>query len=176
MAEPQKLSPLGRAHVPGRRKNAHGKVGVRLSHRLPDRLVQLQAWPDTVDAVRAMLPDDATAMATGPGRWLVDGGTGAPVEVDAQAGATTDLTHARVVFRVEGERAGWLIATGFPLDVHIDAWPVGETKLSRLHHDVGATIRREAVDAFEIYVFTSFARSFWEWMETVAAEVGYEAA
>ena len=180
MAEPAKVSPLGAGHGKGRHPNHEGAVGLTLSHRLPDALVQVQAWPDTIDAVRDALPGDAMAMATGPGRWLLDGDAGL-VEaleraVPIDRGAVTDLTHARTVFRVEGERAAWLVAAGFPLDVHLGAWPVGETKLSRLHHDIGATIRRDGETAFELYVFTSFARSFQEWMETVAAEVGYEIA
>ena len=177
---PDKTSPLGPAFSSGRFPAHDGDVGVTLSHRLPDGLVQAQAWPDTVADVERAFEGRGVAMATGPGRWLIEGGADLEAAlrgaIPAEMGAVTGLTHARTVFMIEGQEAAWIVACGFPLDVHPDAWPVGETRVTRLHHDIGVTLRRDRTDAFTAYVFTSFARSFWHWLTTVAAEVGYEAA
>ena len=177
---PHKVSPLGAAFVTGRFPAHDGDVGVTLSHRLPDGLVQVQAWPDAVGAVERAAHEAGVAMATGPGRWLIEGGADLATtlrdRVDPGQGAVTDLTHARVAFVIEGGEAAWLVACGFPLDVHPEAWPVGVTKQSRLHHDMPVTLRRDREDAFTAYVFTTFARSFWHWLTSVAAEGGYEVA
>ncbi|MEP0941945.1 MAG: sarcosine oxidase subunit gamma family protein [Rhizobiaceae bacterium] len=170
----EKTSPLKELAAP------HvGSDQVVLYERLCDSLVQVQAWPDTVAKVEAVLGKlkDVTCMASGPGRWLID----APSDgldqklrktIPAEMGAVTGLTHGRVVVSVSGEKAAWVLASGIALDFHLDAFPVGATKLSH-HHEIGLTIHRTGENSFDLYVFTSLVRSFWHWLETASAEVGY---
>jgi methylglutamate dehydrogenase subunit D len=42
-----------------------------------------------------------------------------------------------------------------------------------LHHDIHANIQRIDDETFDIYVFRTFARSFWQTLGHAAEEVGY---
>jgi sarcosine oxidase subunit gamma len=170
----EKISPLQELATP------HiGSDAVVLSERLCDSLVQVQAWPETVAKVGEVLAKlkDVTRMESGPGRWLIE----APVEgleqklrksIPAELGAVTGLTHGRVVVTISGEKASWVLASGIALDFHLDGFPVGTTQLSH-HHEIGLTIHRTSEDSFDLYVFTSLVRSFWNWLESASSEVGY---
>ena len=61
------------------------------------------------------------------------------------------------------------------LDFALPAFPVGKG-CSVNHHDVFAQIQRTGPDAFDLYVFRSFARAFWTSLCHAAEEVGYEVA
>ena len=45
---------------------------------------------------------------------------------------------------------------------------------STAHHDIFALIQRSGADQFDLYVFRSFARSFWTALCHASEEVGYE--
>ncbi|MEL7274188.1 MAG: sarcosine oxidase subunit gamma family protein [Pseudomonadota bacterium] len=157
-------------------------VGLTLEDRLPASLVQVQAWPDTVSNVEKAIIEtagtDATIMPSGPGRWLIETDEERLEEVLRGAiatdmGAVADLTHGRVVVTLSGEKAIWVLASGFALDFSLKAFPVGDTRLSH-HHELSATILRTGENTFDLYVFTSYARGFWHWITNAAREVGYE--
>jgi len=121
--------------------------------------------------------EEAIIMPSGPGRWLVDS-EDAQLEnylvkmLPNKLAAVTGLTHSRVVVRVQGEKTTWLLASGVALDFHISAFPVGDVRMSH-HHEIGLTLHRLGEDDFELYLFTSFARPFWEWICKTAEEVGF---
>ncbi|MDD9910513.1 MAG: sarcosine oxidase subunit gamma [Ahrensia sp.] len=189
----EKVSPLHALAEPGRFGDTSGEPGVGLSERLCDSLVQVQAWPDSISALKkavksvtgaSIKPGNAVAtkgdvvlMSTGPGRWLVEDETD-DLEVrlrkaiGADIGAVTALTHARTVVSISGERCEWVLASGIALDFSADAFPVGTAKLSH-HHEIGLTIHRTGDQAFDLYVVTSMVRSFWGWIARASAEVGY---
>ena len=172
---PEKLSPLQDLATP---HTGEGKV--ELSERLCDSLVQVQAWPDSMDAVEMHLEGlkgDPTIMPTGPGRWLVEDAEEGLEDIlrsiiVADVGAVTGLTHARVVVSITGEKAEWVLASGIALDFDRSAFAVGSTQVSH-HHEIGLTIHRTGEQSFDLYVFTSLARSFWQWITRAASEVGY---
>ena len=172
---PEKLSPLNDLAMP-----RSGPNTVTLSERLCDSLVQVQAWPDSVGKVAKHikgLKGELRVMETGPGRWLIEGPEPDLEEVlragiDSSLGAVTDLTHGRVVVSISGAKANWVLASGIALDFHTDAFPVGKTCLGH-HHEIGLTIHRVGVDSFDLYVFTSLVRSFWQWAEIASNEVGF---
>jgi len=188
---PDRISPLHDLAVPKQPEN--GVFGVELSERLCDSLVQVQAWPKTLPRLRRAITqvtgvkpksgqavgakDEILIMPTGPGRYLLEDGS-EDLEarlreaIGSDIGAVTGLTHGRVVVTIQGEKAAWVLATGIAIDFHPAAFPVGEVLLTH-HHETGLCIHRTREDAFELYVFTSFARSFWGWITRAADEVGY---
>ena len=88
-------------------------------------------------------------------------------------GTVTDLSHGRTAIRIAGPKAEWVLAKFFAIDFALPAFPVGAGR-STTHHDVFAQIQRTGVDQFDIYVFRSFARSFWKALCHASEEVGYE--
>lgn len=174
---PLKISPLQHVATP---RLATGEVGVTLSHRLCTSLTQVQSWPGTTEAAKKAIDrlakEDTLVMPTGPGRWLIDSENEGMEAVLRKAlppknAATTGLTHARVVINVSGKKAEWVLASGIALDFSLSAFPVTETRLSH-HHEIGLTIHRLGEESFDLYVFTSFARGFWHWIERAGQEVG----
>ncbi len=193
----ERLSPLAPVYRPGSHGNFEDGVGVALSEVAPASIVQLAAWQGQekklIDAIRKVvglsLPDGAGAGAANgakaafgiaPGKFLVSDETEDLAAAFAKAvtpavGTVTDLSHGRTVIRIEGPEAEWVLAKLFAIDLSLPAFPVGAGR-STAHHDVFAQIQRSAAEQFDIYVFRSFARSFWNALCHSAAEVGYEVA
>lgn len=191
------LSPLAPVYAPGRHGNVTGSAGVTLSEVQPGSIVQAAAWPGQDTALRAAitkltnakLPDGAgsgVATKTGavfgfaPRRYLVvteeDGlATRLAEVVTEEVGTVTDLSHGRTVLRVAGPRAEWVLAKLFAVNFSAAAFPVGKA-ISTNHHEVFAQIQRTGAAQFDLYVFRSFARSFWQTLCHAAEEVGYEVA
>jgi sarcosine oxidase subunit gamma len=191
----ERLSPLAPVYRPGPHGNFEHGVGVALSEVAPVAIVQVAAWPGAekkvIDAIRKVtglaVADGAgagiaeggrAAFGIAPGKFLVSDETDDLASRFAKAvtpaiGAVTDLSHGRTVIRIEGPDAGWVLAKLFAIDFALPAFPVGAGR-STAHHDVFAQIQRSAAEQFDIYVFRSFARSFWKTLCDAAAEVGYE--
>lgn len=194
MVEP--LSPLGAAWAPGR-FGAAGTAGVRLSEQQPGSIVQVAAWPGrdaaAIEAIRAAtglalearpgagaVGEAAAAFGFAPGRFLVadeaeDRFAALLDALPADAGTLLDLSHGRTVLRVEGAKAGWVLSKLFGIDFSPAAFPPGDGRATA-HHDVSALIQRTGEGRFDLYVFRSFARSFWKTLCHAAAETGYEVA
>jgi len=113
-----------------------------------------------------------------PGKFtVVDEAEGLAVavtrDVTPAIGTVTDLSHGRTAIRIAGPKAEWVLAKFFAIDFALPAFPVGAGR-STTHHDVFAQIQRTRADQFDIYVFRSFARSFWKALCHASEEVGYE--
>lgn len=191
------LSPLAPVYETGRHGNAANGAGVTLSEVQPGSIVQAAAWPGQDATLRAAIakltnaklpdaPGAGVATKTGavfgfaPGRYLVvteqEGLAQRLAEVVSEAtGTVTDLSHGRTVLRVAGPRAEWVLAKLFAIDFSAKAFPVGKA-ISTNHHEIFAQIQRSDTDQFDLYVFRSFARSFWQTLCHAADEVGYEVA
>lgn len=125
-----------------------------------------------------MSTPNATLSGFAPGSWLVadrkEGiATALAKAIAHDDGAVTRLTHGRTVLRVEGRRAEWVLSKLFAVDFARDVFAVGDA-VSTSHHDVFAQIQRVDDCAFDLYVFRSFARSFFTALCHAAEEVGYE--
>ncbi|MBK8457719.1 MAG: sarcosine oxidase subunit gamma [Phyllobacteriaceae bacterium] len=188
-------SPLGTAFKPGRHGKPDGAPGVIVCERKPATIVQVAAFSGRETAVREALVKAAGLKLNGkpgagvvngsragfgvaPGRWLIaddkEGLAGSFAKAIAhEDGAVTRLTHGRSVFRIEGPRAEWVLAKLFAVDFSPEAFPVGDA-VSTTHHDVFAAIQRVGENAFDLYVFRSFARSFFETLVRAGEEVGCE--
>lgn len=193
MAEP--LSPLAPVWKPGSHGNFAAGVGVVLSETRPGSIVEAAAWygeerkliASIRKATGLSLPDGAGAgtyaggkgaFGIAPGRFLVvDQAEGLAARlreaVAADTGTVTDLSHGRTAIRIAGPKAKWVLSKLFAIDFALPAFPVG-SGVSTVHHDIFAQIQRTGEDAFDIYVFRSFARSFWKMLGHGAEEVGYE--
>lgn len=189
------LSPLAPVLRPGRHALADHSVGVTLAETQPGSIVQLAAWRGEegalIAAIRGVtglaLPDGAgggvaaetkAAFGFAPGKFLVadqDEGLAASFAgtVASGTGTVTDLSHGRTAIRIAGPKAEWVLAKFFAVDFSLTAFPLG-SGVSTMHHDIFAQIQRTAADQFDIYVFRSFARSFWNSLCHASEEVGYE--
>ncbi len=191
----EQLSPLAPVWKPGSHGNFADSVGVVLSETRPGSIVQVSAWHGQEKGLMAAikkatglsLPDGAGggvfkdgkgAFGIAPGRFLVvdqvEGlearlGTAVPAGI----GTVTGLSHGRTAIRISGPKAEWVLAKFFALDFSLTAFPIGAGR-STAHHDIFAQVQRTDADAFDIYIFRSFARAFWISLGHAAEEVGYE--
>lgn len=188
-------SPLGDAYSPGPHALRGGVPGVVLSEVSRGSIVQV-AWfaggePAIVEALRSfaglaieagskagVLADSRAAFGFAPGKLLIaDDAEGLAdslyERIPASTGSVTDLSHGRVIFRISGPKAGWVLPKFFAIDFSVQAFPVGRG-IATAHHDVFALIQRTSADQFDLYVFRSFARAFWTALCHASEEVGYE--
>lgn len=191
----ERVSPLEPAYRHGIHGRADGAPGVTLEEIQPGSIVQLACWPGKFaalqDAVKAVTKLDlpvgpgagtfgqqGRAFGIGPNRVLVAGESEDwPAQFAAALpvadGSVTDLSHGRTAIAVSGARVAWVLAKLYAIDVSPAAFPVGRG-IATTHHDVFTQMQRTADDRFELYVFRSFARSFWKTLRHAAEEVGYE--
>ncbi|ESY85154.1 sarcosine oxidase subunit gamma [Mesorhizobium sp. LNHC220B00] len=193
MAERQ--SPLEPEFHVGSHGNFERGVEILLTETRPGSIVQLAAWPGEekklMEAIRTVtglaLPDGAgggssdgvkAVFGSAPGKFTVtDEAEGLAIAltkaVTPAIGTVTDLSHGRTAIRIAGPKAEWVLSKFFAIDFALPAFPVGAGR-STMHHDVFAQIQRTGTDQFDIYVFRSFARSFWKALCHASEEVGYE--
>lgn len=192
----EKLSPLGDAFRPGSHGDFADGTGVALSEAAFGSIVEAACWPGREKALIAAvrkatglsLPDGAGAgvvkgaragFGIGPGRILLrdeaEGLTsGLRATVTVETGTVTDLSHGRCAFRIAGPKAEWVLAKLYAIDFALPAFPLHAGRATA-HHDILTQIQRTGDDAFDLYVFRSFARSFWTTLGHAADEVGYVA-
>jgi sarcosine oxidase subunit gamma len=176
-------------------RHGQGALGVALAEVAPGSIVQLAAWRGQESALIAIikdttglaLPDGAgggvathtkAAFGFAPGKFLVvdqDEGLAAVLAkaVTSETGTVTDLSHGLTSIRIKGPRAEWVLGKFFAVDFSLPALPLG-SGLSTVHHDIFAQIQRTGADGFDVYIFRSFARSFWNALVHASEEVGYE--
>jgi len=192
---PERLSPLEPVYHPGSHGNFEHGIDVILSETRPGSILQVAAWPgeekrliDAIGKVTGLtLPDGAGGGASNGGRAAFGFAPGKFTVVDEAEslatafagvitpaiGTLTDLSHGRTAIRIAGPKAEWVMAKFFAIDFALPAFPLGAGR-STNHHDVFAQIQRSSADQFDIYVFRSFARSFWKALCHASEEVGYE--
>ena len=193
MVEP--VSPLEPVYRPGSHGNFSDGVGITFREMRPGSIVELAAWPGKTAAMLkavksatglsvANVPCAGAVSGTrnafniAPGRFLVvtqaDGLSGKLTgSIDESTGTFTDLSHGRTAIRVSGTRSEWLLAKFFAVDFGPENFAVG-SGVSTVHHDIFAAIQRTGDEQFDIYVFRSFARSFFKALCHAAEEDGYE--
>ena len=191
----ERLSALEPVYQPGSHGNTAEGAGVVLTETQPGSIVQVAAWPgeerNAIAAIAAVagltLPDgagagialeDKAAFGFAPGRFMVvadaeDLASRLSQAIGIEAGTVTDLSHGRTAIRIAGPEAEWVLAKLFAIDFSLPAFPIGAGR-STSHHDFFAQIQRTGPEAFDLYVFRSFARSFWHELCRAAEEVGYE--
>ncbi len=193
MVEP--VSPLEPLWTPGRHGNPAADAGVTLSETRPGSIVQATAFPGEEKALRTAIsgtlgltvPDapgagaikeTVSAFGTGPGRYLIIDQVEGLAErltqaIDSEIGTVIDLSHGRTAIRIAGPKAEWVLSKLFAIDFAVGTFPE-EAGCSTAHHDIFTTIQRTGAEQFDLYVFRSYARSFWRTLCHASEDVGYQ--
>lgn len=126
-----------------------------------------------------------TALWLGPRSWLLVAGRSLPPEHPLAAGtqacdatiqaggALFDVTAARIGWRLTGPLATTVLSSGCPLDLHLQAFPVGHCAQTLFGH-VGALLVRHGAEDFTMLVARSYARGVWAALCATGAQHGYE--
>ena len=192
------LAPLGLAAnaIP----LSQAQAAVRLSEVVPGRQLNLRADPGNVALLAgvekqlgAALPETPNRVASssgvnalwlGPDEWLLVFEDDAAKTIRkleklcAKHGASlTDVSDARGVVRVAGERARDVLAKGCSLDLHERGFEAGscaqstialcQVVLQRLPDDGAGPV-------YQLYAGRSFAIYLWEWLTDASLEYGLE--
>jgi methylglutamate dehydrogenase subunit D len=178
-----RASALGEIHKIGTFGNLTNGVGVILSETFFDFTAEIAAFPSSIQTVEKVIGaanakvKTSLAFKIASNRWLVAGTpdfrTALETKLSEQDGTITDLTHGRSAFVVSGSKAEWVLPKLFAVDFSLKAFPE-HTGLATMHHDTFTQIYRSHAQTFDIFVFRSFARSFWQTLRHAAAETGYE--
>ncbi|EDP64744.1 sarcosine oxidase, gamma subunit [alpha proteobacterium BAL199] len=131
--------------------------------------------PGTVAAV-----DDRAILWLGPDEWLIVTPTGDETALRAALDAalaglrasTVDVSDNYTTIRIGGPKARWVLAKGWPVDLHPKAFGPGRVVQSNLA--LTNVILRQTDDAptYEILVRPSFAKYLWDWLTDASLEVG----
>lgn len=181
-----RISALAGHYSPGRYGDTE-RNGVVLENVDGLVLHQVSAWQDSITEVGQILAQSIGADAAAvPCRsasgergsmlrieplkwWLVD--AEAPL-LDAEKGATLDLSHSRTRIRVGGSDAAEFLNRHLPLDLRENSFPPGCVASTATHH-VGVTLWHSA-KGYELFIPRGFALSLWEGFVESAAQFGLE--
>ena len=106
-----------------------------------------------------------SALWLAPGEWLLVGERpGLTTEIEAAGGALTDLSHARVVFRLPADAARNTLAKGCPLDIRREIFPPGRCAQSALAGVAILVHHLRTGDHMDIYVARSYGRFMHDWL------------
>ena len=128
---------------------------------------------------------DVTALWLGPDEWLLICPPGEEAALACSLSealgcahaAVTDVTDARTVIRLTGNKARDLLAKGCSLDLHPRVFPTGAVAQSLLAKADVILHRIEPLEGedgpvFDVYVARSFADYLWGWLEDAVQEYG----
>lgn len=188
------------AGLVSRVRAANGDTRLVIAEQAPLTLVQVDAWPEgceaclaAVEEVSGVRPDrtpcraargeDGTAaLWIGPNRWLLSsrGREDLPDAiaraVPAGAGVVVDQSHGRVCLRLSGPALREVLSAGSSLDFD-PARPHGaigpDDCPGTAFGQFAVTVHFVEPDVADLYVFRSYAVSFVEVLQGIAAEHGY---
>lgn len=154
-------------------------------------MLQVSAWPETVETVntvirellgtdvpptgRALVHDSSRVVGAAPGRILVAAQSADLVmrfeaALPTSDAAVTDVSHGRLILRLDG-RAEELLAKVVAVDLSPIACPPGRMAQTTIDH-IDVLVHRLAPESFELWVFRSFAQSLLDWLLDAGAEIG----
>lgn len=168
-----------------------GRAGLSLSEAGYRSVVQVQAWPDTLKTVQAVLMSellaeelpplgsaikrrDSVVAAISPGRFVLAGPQDLATRIEgalpASDAAVTDLSHGRVILTLEGEAAESVLQACVMIDLSGAAFASGRVAQTMIHH-IDVMLHRVDEKRFDIWVLRSFAQSLAEWILDAAEGV-----
>jgi heterotetrameric sarcosine oxidase gamma subunit len=177
-----RASPLGPDFKRCQYGNLANGIGVTVSESDFGFLGELAAFPDAMDKIEKLVsamskPEGNTAFKIAANRWFMAGPAPLSDLIRAKLkpadGSLIDLTHGRTALRLSGPKAEWVLSKLYAIDFSPAAFPAG-TGLSTAHHTIFTQIYRRDAQTFDLFVFRSFARSFWHTLQRAAEETGYE--
>lgn len=160
---------------------AFGSSGAALAEQVRARYgLALPEGPRRVEA------GGTAFLGTGPGRWFAsrdaggnDFATALAAQLDGLA-AVADQSAGYAMLRLQGPALRQVFAKGVNIDLHPDAFAVGDVAATAIAH-IGVTLWRlddgaDGAPVFELALFRSMAGSFWHWLSLSAGEWGLRAA
>jgi methylglutamate dehydrogenase subunit D len=174
--------PLRNHAKQGRFGADRGEPGVTLAILHPVSFVTVIARAGQAKRVTEILKAlrGVRVMGAGPDQYYVQAETMADGKLAADlkaklgvAASVIDQSHGRVVIRISGPRARYVLAKGTPADLHSDHFPLSHSAMTTMAH-VGVHLTRTGKNEFTLSVFRGFSESFWEWLTESAAECGYQ--
>jgi methylglutamate dehydrogenase subunit D len=166
-------------HTAGERPNAAGQIGVQLTASVLPSVTLISTWisglPGLLEAMAtvfgAALPTHTgktmqTALGlllrSGPEEFVLLGADATDrctllrAPIGADIGAVTDLSHARCRIHITGTACRSTLNKLFALDLREARLAIGDVALTGTHH-VPSMLHRLGVDAFDLYVFSTYA-------------------
>lgn len=181
-------------HTAGNRPNAAGQIGVQVSAGLVPSFTLVSTWinglPGLLERLGAVfgagLPQHigqtartelGLLMRSGPEEFLLAGDDHTDrtallrTSISPDIGSVTDLSHARCRIHIEGTQCRTVLNKLFALDLRESAFPIGNIAMTGTHH-VPSTLHRLGPDAFDLYVFSTYALDQLDTLLDAAQEVG----
>jgi sarcosine oxidase subunit gamma len=183
--------------VPGRYGSAEAPAGVNVFAKLNVQLAEIvalrgkegvvaqaleRAFSITTPAARRRVQAGRFALSwSGPGRLLWESHPGNDSDIAdleerlAGKAAVVRQTEGRLLVHVYGAKVREMLRKGFAIDLHPGAFREGDTAMTAV---AGMDVQISQVDAspaYEIFVYRSFAASFWTWLKASAEEFGLDA-
>jgi sarcosine oxidase subunit gamma len=166
-------------HAVGPRLNAAGQIGVQLTAAMLPSFTLISTWISGIDGLLAAMTDVfgsnlpqrigqttptefGTLMRTGPEEYVLvgddasDRSTMLRARIGADTGSVTDLSHARCRIHIEGAHSCSMLNKLFALDLRESAFAIGDVALTGTHH-VPSMLHRLGAQAWDLYVFTTYA-------------------
>ncbi|MCR9073092.1 MAG: sarcosine oxidase subunit gamma family protein [Alphaproteobacteria bacterium] len=127
--------------------------------------------------------DGVSLIWLGPDEWLAvseDGDSGALCARLEEAmtrvhHAVVDLSDNYAVIEVSGHAARWVLAKGWPQDLHPTVFKTGACSQGMLAH-AQIVLERTDEDAYRLFVRPSFAAYLWDWLVDAGADAGVRIA
>ena len=186
------LSALAGHFAPARHGAGKGAAGVTLEEVTGRDLIQVGAWPQTLDAVAADLAaalgmpapmprggaatkGHATAFFVGPDKiWVTapfaDGSSAKLAKRwPSSTAVVTELGHSRTVVRIGGPNARDLIARFLAIDTDPELFPAASVAAAGLH-GIGVTLHHVSDGVYDLYLPRTFALSIVEALVEVAEQ------
>ena len=183
-------------HAAGPRPNLAGQVGVHLSASMLPSVTLISTWisglPGLMQCLAnvfgSTLPDHTGRTVqtelglltrTGPEEFVLVGDDATDrtallrTSIGADTGAVTDLSHARCRIRIAGAQCRSTLGKLFALDLRESVLPIGDVALTGTQH-VPSMLHRLGTDAFDLYVFSTYAHDQLGTALDAALEYGVE--
>ena len=180
----ERVSALGSDFMPGIYGDVAVGAGVTLTETIIEFLGECAAFHEAISGIEKIVAkacrdiEGSTEFKIASNRWFLAGPgklqTALLSKIKPGDGSLTDLTHGRTSLLISGPKAEWVLSKLFAIDFGLKAFPV-HTGLATTHHDIFAQIFRRDENTFDLFVYRSFAHSFWHTLCRAAEETGYEA-
>lgn len=132
-----------------------------------------------VEGTKISSSGNLSFIGTGPGGYLALKASGGWRFADdlraalADTAAVCDHSSGYGVLRLSGPHARTVLARGIPLDLDPISFGPGDAAVTLASHFGIVLWQVDQMPTYDIAVSRSFAGSFWHWLETSAATVGF---
>jgi sarcosine oxidase subunit gamma len=146
---------------------------VRLRGHMDSVAAILRALPELLPAQPlCAMPGEPGALWLAPDSWLLTSQHDTAIELQQMIAerltgllhASTDLSDALTLLRLEGPDAAQVLSASCGLSFHDDAFPAGHCSRTRFAHLPLLIHRPDDSKCFELYIDRSYAQALWNWL------------